>query len=509
MTKITQTDYKKQFIEANYSNENSIQTTKYQLSKLHPYEKQLHRDLFNMDEAELLIGLRAIGKDFSSSTTASGVISTVYNYIEWARLEGIHDNPNPLEGINKTELAQKMVDDSKRIRYTREQLFEMLEKLPNYTDQAILLALFEGMKGREFTEIFSLTLDHLQRVTTGNSVNYIATLENIDKGVIISRKIFISEELYHLLHKADSQERLLNDNGKGGFPFHLESSYIFKKVKRGKQENYLAMQERHYITRRFLKFKKLFENPELEADDIFYSGMMDMAYQLSIQHGDVSKDHYYMLHKQFNTRLAYGNNGYSYPNTTFLRTEVYNAKFHTLYDHLIEKNRLTTPRPLIIPSLYLETYTNEYLQDEDINNVNVTEDGYVLEQTIKRHSRLDAVKLVALEKANYECNVNSEHKDFISKSTGKNYVEVHHLIPLKYQKLFKVNIDTEANVVALCAGCHRHLHYGEFEGKIDILHKLFKVRKQALRKAGILVTFKELLSYYEKDFDEELTFVNE
>jgi len=55
------------------------------------------------------------------------------------------------------------------------------------------------------------------------------------------------------------------------------------------------------------------------------------------------------------------------------------------------------------------------------------------------------------------------------KKDGKNYNEVHHIIPLS-----KNGKDSEINTLVLCANCHRQLHYADidiskiFEGKIII-----------------------------------------
>lgn len=62
----------------------------------------------------------------------------------------------------------------------------------------------------------------------------------------------------------------------------------------------------------------------------------------------------------------------------------------------------------------------------------------------------------ALQLANFQCELDSEHKTFISNTNLENYVEAHHLIPIKYyySDEFKYSIDNDANIVALCPNCH-------------------------------------------------------
>lgn len=75
---------------------------------------------------------------------------------------------------------------------------------------------------------------------------------------------------------------------------------------------------------------------------------------------------------------------------------------------------------------------------------------------------------IALRLGKYECVVEKNHRTFIAKTTSKNYVEVHHLIPMMYYDEFPSNIDNEANLVTLCPTCHSFLHHGNFEGIIKL-----------------------------------------
>lgn len=100
--------------------------------------------------------------------------------------------------------------------------------------------------------------------------------------------------------------------------------------------------------------------------------------------------------------------------------------------------------------------------------------------------------------ANFQCEYEKGHETFISNTTSENYVEAHHIIPIKYyySDKFKVSIDNEANIVALCPTCHRRLHYGEFEDKKIILKNLYDENVENLKKAGIETTFDRLLEMY-------------
>ncbi|MCQ6281610.1 hypothetical protein [Bacillus sp. EB600] len=103
----------------------------------------------------------------------------------------------------------------------------------------------------------------------------------------------------------------------------------------------------------------------------------------------------------------------------------------------------------------------------------------------------------AITSAKYLCEIDANHKDFISKVTGQNYVEAHHLIPMEYQDDFDKSIDIEANIVSLCVSCHKKLHHAVFEEKEEVLKTLYNNRTDRLRKCGINLREENLLSYYE------------
>ncbi len=100
----------------------------------------------------------------------------------------------------------------------------------------------------------------------------------------------------------------------------------------------------------------------------------------------------------------------------------------------------------------------------------------------------------ALAKSGCQCEYNNSHESFICRSSGRKYLELHHLIPLTYADEFDYSIDIEENIVALCSNCHNEIHYGIDAEKI--IKKLFEDRKDALSKAGINITLEWLLEKY-------------
>jgi len=102
-----------------------------------------------------------------------------------------------------------------------------------------------------------------------------------------------------------------------------------------------------------------------------------------------------------------------------------------------------------------------------------------------------------LAQAGYACEVDNNHTTFTSKSSGNNYMEAHHLVPLKYQPDFEFALDNQANIVALCPNCHRLLHHATANEKKCCLMKLLcETRIRDLESRQITVTEEAVLAYY-------------
>jgi hypothetical protein len=86
-----------------------------------------------------------------------------------------------------------------------------------------------------------------------------------------------------------------------------------------------------------------------------------------------------------------------------------------------------------------------------------------------------------LEAAGFDCEAGWNGDRFKSKATGRNYSEVHHLIPLKYQKQFRASLDTLINLCCLSPQAHRAIHHGTDDQVIHLLQHLL-CKRPALKK---------------------------
>lgn len=86
-----------------------------------------------------------------------------------------------------------------------------------------------------------------------------------------------------------------------------------------------------------------------------------------------------------------------------------------------------------------------------------------------------------------------EHMSFL-KEDGTKYYEGHHFVMLSYKYPFK--LDKKANIVCLCALCHRKIHYGNSKVKTKMIKEIYDVRKDKLQKCGIIVPLEDILKMY-------------
>ncbi|MDP3669503.1 MAG: DUF3578 domain-containing protein [Telluria sp.] len=122
---------------------------------------------------------------------------------------------------------------------------------------------------------------------------------------------------------------------------------------------------------------------------------------------------------------------------------------------------------------------------------------------VSGYQRNADVAAIALQQAEFKCEIDPTHQTFISSAKKVHYVEAHHLVPMSQQGTFDVSLDVAANIVSLCATCHKLLHHGRAVDKRKHLMKLFSVRHEQLMQREILLDTKILFSFYNKNLLED------
>lgn len=119
--------------------------------------------------------------------------------------------------------------------------------------------------------------------------------------------------------------------------------------------------------------------------------------------------------------------------------------------------------------------------------------------TSKRYKTDARIAKTVLAERNYKCEyaqlIGTDHITFTTTKEVP-YQEGHHLLPIKAQKDFKMNIDRPENIVCLCPICHRAVHNAKKEEKIEILRKLYDNKIGNLKSVGIYISFEDLFNKY-------------
>ncbi|MBC9911151.1 MrcB family domain-containing protein [Chitinophaga varians] len=107
----------------------------------------------------------------------------------------------------------------------------------------------------------------------------------------------------------------------------------------------------------------------------------------------------------------------------------------------------------------------------------------------------------ALQRSQYKCQVDPNHKTFTSQKNKHPFVEAHHFLPMALQGNFENSLDVPENIIVLCPTCHRAFHHGENDYKRELISLFYEDRKLALQRRGITISEKDLLDIYLKKDD--------
>lgn len=127
----------------------------------------------------------------------------------------------------------------------------------------------------------------------------------------------------------------------------------------------------------------------------------------------------------------------------------------------------------------------------------------IKEFTRKYPEKIKAIKnsknKCALEILNRHC-IYFERRNKIINIPNERYLEVHHLIPLSStipNSSFEC-LDKYENMVCLCGNCHNQIHYGMEKDVELILKNLYELKERELKKVGLNIGIKKLISIYKE-----------
>lgn len=317
-----------------FENEASQKIAMFPLWKARIEEERIGKDLHEMSLKELesvLSGLRC-----STPKAVYNYVNKIEEYLMWCAVKGYRrTNISPFPQHDREEWGKQFVVSYMNYSFTKEQIDDMLDILVNEVDKALLLLLFEGVRGDQYSEVLNLKVEDIYEEEDQSYLR----LTNLDKK---QREIPISKQLHNLLVLANRQTEYINKNGEGAsqnsryyWSEFAESEFIFKRIRRGKQGGSLT---NFFVNRKMQLFKEVFNHPHLKATHIISSGMMHMAHEAHQKNGVFTSDDARRIANQFDTSYTTGVTEHKYRNVTVIRKVVESEEFEKLYGYKLNIN---------------------------------------------------------------------------------------------------------------------------------------------------------------------------
>ena len=243
-------------------------------------EHKMNKDLFDMTFEELEEVFYAY-----RSKKPRGIIqyaAMIKNYITWA-IDNGHSasNTHPIVDTINTEFVEKYVYKEALTYYTREDLIENINNLINVRDKALVLALFEGIRGNKNSEIINLKDEDVYELES----KYYAKLLK-DEIELEERTIEITNELYAKLKETFDDKTYTSTNGK--INTVTDGEYVFRKMRTNDGDCRIKPSTIQMLFHNVIKSS--FDDEQITMSAIVESGIMWYTNQLLGENRLITKE---------------------------------------------------------------------------------------------------------------------------------------------------------------------------------------------------------------------------
>jgi integrase len=316
MNRLYNEKVKEEFL-SQYDNEQTRKTIRNVFFKTNLLESILEKDLYDFSLEELgkaVANTQPITKNVSRSNGRF-----ISNYISFCIENRYRKNTiNPLKGV-LPEWYDTFVD-KRKLHYSYDEFYELLESLPNGQDQAFLALIWSGVLGEKFSQLTELT--HSDIDYENNSV-YVKERDEW---------IPIEKELMKFIEKADNEKTYYQYNMKNGEMSEkqlLSSVYLFKNVKSPRSQEGVPV-SMSVLYNRLHSIKQQNELEHLTPISIKQSGQIKMAVDLYQQEGWLAYEQFAKIGTRYQSSQIV-NNGYQYYNSHLLREYISEENIKELY----------------------------------------------------------------------------------------------------------------------------------------------------------------------------------
>lgn len=270
------------------------------------YEEALGKDLnqFSLEEIEKIL------YDFESRNrhtveTYGRVISA---YLNWCIQQGICDE-NPLSELTSEDFDKYVTNEEKYL--SEKQLRRYEDLCANYQDAVILRLLFEGVGGKEFSEISNLKVEDVN--FKNNTLHLTNSLKTDDKGFptkFTERIIKVSDRTMYLIEGAIKQKTYTKRNGfmaqtadnVRDYTDLVENDYVVRASITKNTEYLNSPVDKFVLYRRIQTISETLDIEGLTAKFIQRSGMIYEAHKLIGDGDTVTLDDLKIVADRFNLK---------------------------------------------------------------------------------------------------------------------------------------------------------------------------------------------------------------
>ncbi|MBG9944242.1 hypothetical protein ABE237_16195 [Brevibacillus formosus] len=268
------------------------------------FEVEKDKDLLHFTLDEIEIALHSFHASTGDSLNTAG--RTISAYLNWARVEGLREDTNPLESVSK-EWFKNMVGNTHQQFITKQEIDAIIDQCNNDQDSVILSLLFEGAGGREVSE-----LRNLKREQVNDEKRTLILFNDKEE----TREIPISEQCMKLIDGAIKQKDYLKGNGEMRRDHLKETSELIETgyvIRPAKTRNvHMEQVSPHLIYGRLHALEEYFGLDNLRVKTIQRSGMIWMGKQLLERDGELGKEQYYEICQQFGISQVMNGNKLEY-----------------------------------------------------------------------------------------------------------------------------------------------------------------------------------------------------
>jgi hypothetical protein len=295
---------KNRFLNEEYPNESTRSTYASILRSVGKFETDKNLDVCDFsysDATELLIGLKK--KTFRSIDVAHTII---LKYVDWCIKNTYSKTFVPVfKLITKDDLKNYVHQIAQKNSYiTRDQMYEYCGRLYNYIDKAMLVLLYEGLKGRSmaghsFEEIRNFKMNDILK---DNII--IATRDSDDETKISqTRLVQVDPMTIEILLAACKENTYHKSNGEAKGRFSVmpvkDSPYLIRTIDRTGtgDDNRISVSN---ICSRFKNFRQYTDVKFLNPTLVFQSGMFDRCLKRENEIGELKSEDFRQLFRDLN-----------------------------------------------------------------------------------------------------------------------------------------------------------------------------------------------------------------